>query len=101
MGQASLNPINTIENNNLPTVLAPKSIPNETLSKDEVEFYFVYVMVIYKVLDIFESLLKTICSPQNFYHVHGDKKVIPAFKDPVGRLLSCFADGFLTSKRKL
>ncbi|XP_060019682.1 N-acetyllactosaminide beta-1,6-N-acetylglucosaminyl-transferase isoform X1 [Lagenorhynchus albirostris] len=70
------------------------------LSKDEAEFPLAYVMVIHKDFDTFERLFRAIYMPQNVYCVHVDEKATSAFKDSVGRLLSCFANAFLASKRE-
>uniref|UniRef100_A0A4X1V7I8 N-acetyllactosaminide beta-1,6-N-acetylglucosaminyl-transferase n=1 Tax=Sus scrofa TaxID=9823 RepID=A0A4X1V7I8_PIG len=70
------------------------------LSKEEAKFPLAYVMVIHKDLDTFERLFRAIYTLQNVYCVHVDAKAASAFKDAVGRLLSCFPNAFLASKRE-
>ncbi|XP_053459608.1 N-acetyllactosaminide beta-1,6-N-acetylglucosaminyl-transferase-like [Nycticebus coucang] len=72
----------------------------EPLSKDEVEFPLAYVMVIHKDFDTFERLFRAIYTPQNLYCVHMDEKASAAFTDAVGKLLSCFPNAFVASKRE-
>ncbi|XP_045407655.1 N-acetyllactosaminide beta-1,6-N-acetylglucosaminyl-transferase-like isoform X2 [Lemur catta] len=72
----------------------------EPLSKDEAEFPLAYVMVIHKDFDTFERLFRAIYTPQNIYCVHVDEKAPAAFKGAVGKLLSCFANAFVASKRE-
>ncbi|XP_012495077.1 PREDICTED: N-acetyllactosaminide beta-1,6-N-acetylglucosaminyl-transferase, isoform C-like [Propithecus coquereli] len=72
----------------------------EPLSKDEAEFPLAYVMVIHKDFDTFERLFRAIYTPQNIYCVHVDEKAPAAFKDAVGKLLSCFSNAFVASKRE-
>uniref|UniRef100_A0A8C9B0G6 N-acetyllactosaminide beta-1,6-N-acetylglucosaminyl-transferase n=1 Tax=Prolemur simus TaxID=1328070 RepID=A0A8C9B0G6_PROSS len=72
----------------------------EPLSKDEAEFPLAYVMVIHKDFDTFERLFRAIYTPQNIYCIHVDEKAPAAFKGAVGKLLSCFANAFVASKRE-
>nr|XP_012608928.1 N-acetyllactosaminide beta-1,6-N-acetylglucosaminyl-transferase-like [Microcebus murinus] len=72
----------------------------EALSKEEAEFPLAYVMVIHKDFATFERLFRAIYAPQNIYCVHVDEKAPAAFKDAVGKLLSCFANAFVASKRE-
>ncbi|XP_007950357.1 N-acetyllactosaminide beta-1,6-N-acetylglucosaminyl-transferase-like [Orycteropus afer afer] len=72
----------------------------EPLSKEEAEFPLVYIMVIHKDFDTFERLFRAIYMPQNVYCVHVDEKATAAFKETVGKLLSCFSNAFLASKRE-
>jgi N-acetyllactosaminide beta-1,6-N-acetylglucosaminyltransferase len=57
-------------------------------------------MVIHKDFDTFERLFRAIYMPQNVYCVHVDKKAPAAFKEAVGRRLSCFPNAFLASKQE-
>ncbi|XP_073895218.1 N-acetyllactosaminide beta-1,6-N-acetylglucosaminyl-transferase-like [Macaca fascicularis] len=72
----------------------------EPLSEDEAEFPLAYVMAIHKDSDTFERLFRAIYTPQNIYCVHVDQKVPVAFKDAGRKLLSCFPNVFVASKRE-
>ncbi|XP_030170726.1 N-acetyllactosaminide beta-1,6-N-acetylglucosaminyl-transferase isoform X3 [Lynx canadensis] len=70
------------------------------LSEEEVAFPLAYVMVIHKDFDTFERLFRAIYMPQNVYCVHVDEKAPAEFKESVWRLLSCFQNAFVASKRE-
>ncbi|XP_064149554.1 N-acetyllactosaminide beta-1,6-N-acetylglucosaminyl-transferase-like [Loxodonta africana] len=72
----------------------------EPLSKEEAEFPLAYIMVIHKDFETFERLFRACYTPQNVYCVHVDEKATAAFKEAVGKLLSCFSNAFLASKRE-
>uniref|UniRef100_A0A5F9DLD7 N-acetyllactosaminide beta-1,6-N-acetylglucosaminyl-transferase n=1 Tax=Oryctolagus cuniculus TaxID=9986 RepID=A0A5F9DLD7_RABIT len=72
----------------------------QPLSREEAEFPLAYVMVMHKGFDTFERLFRAIYTPLTIYCVHVDKKVPAALKHLVGKLLDCFADAFMASKRE-
>ncbi|MBZ3886300.1 N-acetyllactosaminide beta-1,6-N-acetylglucosaminyl-transferase, isoform C [Sciurus carolinensis] len=70
------------------------------LSGEEAAFSLAFVMVIHKDFDTFERLFRAIYMPQNVYCVHVDEKASTEFKKSVWRLLSCFPNAFMASKRE-
>ncbi|XP_051711089.2 N-acetyllactosaminide beta-1,6-N-acetylglucosaminyl-transferase [Oryctolagus cuniculus] len=72
----------------------------QPLSREEAEFPLAYVMVMHKGFDTFERLFGAIYTLLTIYCVHVDKKVPAALKHLVGKLLDCFANAFMASKRE-
>ncbi|XP_071067068.1 N-acetyllactosaminide beta-1,6-N-acetylglucosaminyl-transferase isoform X5 [Dasypus novemcinctus] len=72
----------------------------EPLSKEETEFPLAYILVIHKDFATFERLFRAIYMPQNVYCVHLDEKATAAFTDAVRKLLSCFSNAIMASKRE-
>ena len=99
-GNIPMTPLTPLRNITCQQYLTQNHYIMKPLSKDEAEFPLAYVMVIHKDFDTFERLFRAIYMPQNVYCVHVDEKATSAFKDSVGRLLSCFANAFLASKRE-
>ncbi|XP_010992797.1 N-acetyllactosaminide beta-1,6-N-acetylglucosaminyl-transferase isoform X4 [Camelus dromedarius] len=99
-GKKILNENIRLRNRSCQQYLIQNHYITKPLSKDEAEFPLAYVMVIHKDFDTFERLFRAVYMPQNVYCVHVDEKAASAFKDAVGRLLSCFGNAFLASKRE-
>ncbi|XP_062040495.1 N-acetyllactosaminide beta-1,6-N-acetylglucosaminyl-transferase isoform X1 [Lepus europaeus] len=72
----------------------------QPLSREEAEFPLAYVMVMHKDFDTFERLFRAVYMPQNVYCVHVDDRAPAALTDLVGKLLDCFANAFMASKRE-
>ncbi|XP_069786654.1 beta-1,3-galactosyl-O-glycosyl-glycoprotein beta-1,6-N-acetylglucosaminyltransferase-like [Narcine bancroftii] len=68
------------------------------LSKEEEEFPIAYSMVIHHKIDMFEKLLRSIYTPQNFYCIHVDQKSPLIFYDAVKSIASCFDNVFIASQ---
>uniref|UniRef100_A0A8C0W379 N-acetyllactosaminide beta-1,6-N-acetylglucosaminyl-transferase n=1 Tax=Castor canadensis TaxID=51338 RepID=A0A8C0W379_CASCN len=93
-------PVTPLRNKTCQEYLIQNHYVLKPLSKDEATFPLAYVMVIHKDFDTFERLFRAIYMPQNVYCVHVDKKAPAAFKEAVGRRLSCFPNAFLASKQE-
>uniref|UniRef100_A0A8C4IZ65 GCNT2 transferase n=1 Tax=Dromaius novaehollandiae TaxID=8790 RepID=A0A8C4IZ65_DRONO len=70
------------------------------LSVEEVSFPLAYIMTLHKEFETFERLFRAVYMPQNIYCVHVDQKAPAAFKQAVQRLVGCFPNAFLASKRE-
>ncbi|XP_023368024.1 N-acetyllactosaminide beta-1,6-N-acetylglucosaminyl-transferase-like [Otolemur garnettii] len=93
-------PVTPLRNRTCQQYLIQNHYIMEPLSRDEAEFPLAYVMAIHKDFDTFERLFRAIYTPQNLYCVHVDEKASAAFTDAVGKLLSCFPNAFVASKRE-
>ncbi|XP_069482019.1 beta-1,3-galactosyl-O-glycosyl-glycoprotein beta-1,6-N-acetylglucosaminyltransferase [Ambystoma mexicanum] len=70
----------------------------QPLSKEEALFPIAYSIVVHHKIDMFETLLRTIYAPQNFYCIHVDKKAPESFLAAVKGIVSCFGNVFLASQ---
>ncbi|XP_059825719.1 beta-1,3-galactosyl-O-glycosyl-glycoprotein beta-1,6-N-acetylglucosaminyltransferase-like [Hypanus sabinus] len=68
------------------------------LSKEEEEFPIAYSIVVHQRIDMFERLLRSIYTPQNFYCIHVDQKSPEIFKAAVKGIASCFDNVFIASQ---
>ncbi|XP_014464121.1 beta-1,3-galactosyl-O-glycosyl-glycoprotein beta-1,6-N-acetylglucosaminyltransferase [Alligator mississippiensis] len=70
----------------------------EPLSKEEAEFPIAYSIVVYHKIDMFERLLRSIYTPQNYYCIHVDKKSPESYLAAVKGIASCFDNVFIASQ---
>lgn len=68
------------------------------LSQEEVEFPLAYSIVVYKAINQFERLLRSIYRPQNVYCIHADAKMTEINKKTVSAIANCFNNVFISSK---
>lgn len=67
------------------------------LSKEEEDFPIAYSIVIHQRIEMFERLLRSIYTPQNFYCIHVDQKSSKIFQEAVKSIAACFDNVFLAS----
>lgn len=68
------------------------------LSKEELDFFIVYFMVVYEKIENFERFLRVVYVFQNIYCIYVDEKFLEIFKEVVKVIILCFFNVFLVSK---
>ncbi|VDH97853.1 beta-1,3-galactosyl-O-glycosyl-glycoprotein beta-1,6-N-acetylglucosaminyltransferase-like [Mytilus galloprovincialis] len=68
------------------------------LSSEEEYFPIAYSVLIYKSINQFERLLRSIYRPQNFYCVHADTKMSDVRRKALESIVNCFDNVFMSSK---
>ncbi|XP_039248980.2 beta-1,3-galactosyl-O-glycosyl-glycoprotein beta-1,6-N-acetylglucosaminyltransferase-like isoform X1 [Styela clava] len=66
-----------------------------SLTLEEAEYPIAYIISIYKNIQSFEHLLRTIYQPQNIYCIHIDQKSLAEFQTRVMKIIRCFNNVFL------
>ncbi|CAC5403519.1 GCNT1 [Mytilus coruscus] len=69
-----------------------------TLSSEEEDFQIAYSILVFKSINQFERLLRSIYRPQNFYCVHADTKMSDVRRKALESIASCFDNVFMSSK---
>lgn len=69
------------------------------LTQEEVEFPISYSIVVYKAINQFERLLRSVYRPQNFYCIHVDAKMTEINKKAISAIAKCFNNVFMSSIR--
>ena len=83
---------------NCQTFLQKRQYITVNLSQEEVEFPLGYSIVVYKAINQFERLLRSIYRPQNFYCIHTDAKMTEINKKAISAIANCFNNVFISSK---
>ncbi|XP_052078517.1 beta-1,3-galactosyl-O-glycosyl-glycoprotein beta-1,6-N-acetylglucosaminyltransferase-like isoform X1 [Mytilus californianus] len=68
-----------------------------TLSSEEEDFPIAYSVLIFKAINQFERLLRSIYRPQNFYCVHADTKMSDVRRKALETIVNCFDNVFMSS----
>lgn len=70
-----------------------------SLTDEEADFPLAFSILLYKDIEQFERLLRTIYRPQNEYCIHIDKKSDSSFHDAVKAIVHCFENVFVLSQQ--
>ncbi|XP_029287966.1 beta-1,3-galactosyl-O-glycosyl-glycoprotein beta-1,6-N-acetylglucosaminyltransferase 7 [Cottoperca gobio] len=70
------------------------------LSREEEDYPLAFIVTIHKELELFVRLLRAIYMPHNVYCIHVDDKASVEYKAAVMKLVGCFKNTFLSSRRE-
>jgi Core-2/I-Branching enzyme len=79
--------------------IAKRHYTMRPLHEEEAQFSIAYSILVFRDVEQFERLLRSIYRPQNFYCVHVDRKSSSSFYKAVTGISSCFVNVFTTSRR--
>jgi len=65
------------------------------VSSEEFDFPIAFSILLYRDIELFERLLRSIYRPQNIYCVHIEKKSSSSFKDACRAIVGCFENVFI------
>ncbi|CAC5403524.1 GCNT1 [Mytilus coruscus] len=79
-------------------VLRDRGYITSTLSSEEEDFPIAYSVLIFKSINQFEILLRSLYRPQKFYCVHADTKMSDVRRKALESIVNCFDNVFMSSQ---